>query len=91
MRILIPSQSINPRRAHLLALEHDVDLLRVEPGLGVLVPVALDADLLVHDHDFDVAVAFLELGDQRRCLVLADVEEVVEVLLGGLGEGGVPE
>ena len=91
MRVLIPPQPIDPARTHLLTLKHHVNLLTVKPALRVHVPVPLDTDLLIHNHDFDVTISLLELGYDGRSLVLADVEEVMEVFLGGLGEGGVPE
>lgn len=55
----------------------------------VLVPVALDADVLIYDRDFDVAVALLLFGDNGVGLVFADIEEVMEALFAGHGEGGV--
>lgn len=86
MRILIPSQPIDPRSTHVCTLKHDIDLLRVEPALRVLVSVSLDADLLVYDHDFDVTISLFQFRDERCGLVFADVEEVVQPLAGGGAE-----
>jgi cytochrome c oxidase subunit IV len=33
-----------------MGINHDVDFLRVEPGLRVLVSIALDADMFVYNH-----------------------------------------
>lgn len=89
MRVLVPPQAIDPRTTHQAAVEHDVYFLAVVPGLRVLVTVALDADVLVDDHHFDMAVALLLFGDDRVGLVFADVPEVVETGLRGGGEGSV--
>lgn len=59
------------------------------PGLRVLVSVALDADVLVDNHDFDVTAALLLLRYNRLSLVFANVEEIVEVFFAGSGEGVV--
>lgn len=89
MGILIPSQAIDPRLTDKSRIEHDVDFLAMEPGLRVLVSVALDTNVLVYDHDFDVAIALLLLGHDRVGLVFADVEEIVKARLAGGGERGV--
>lgn len=45
--------------------------------------------MFVDNHDFDVTITLLLLGDDGDRLVFADVEEVVELLLACCGEGGV--
>lgn len=53
MSILIPTDTVQPRFTYDFGINHDIDLLRVVPGLRVLVSVALDTHVLVYDHDFD--------------------------------------
>lgn len=48
---LVRADGHTPFGADERAVEEEVDLLRVIPGLDVLVPVALDPDLAVDDHE----------------------------------------
>ena len=54
--------------------------------MAYLVPIALDADVFVHDHQLDVAAASLLLLHDRLRLVLRDIPEVVKMLPPGVGE-----
>jgi hypothetical protein len=56
---------------------------------GYLVTVALDGDVRVYDHVFDMAGALLELVVDGLHLVFSDVVVDVEVLFLFLGEGRV--
>ena len=89
MSVLVPPQTIDPPFTYYGAVKHHIDLLAMEPRLRVLIPVALDPDVLVDDHDFDVARSLLLLGDDRRGLILANVEEVVQSLLALFREASV--
>jgi len=86
MRILVSSQTINPRLANNGAVEHYIDFLAVKPRLRILVAVSLDANMLVDNHDFHVAGTLLLFCDDGVGLVFANIEEVVEPLLAGFGE-----
>lgn len=72
-RVLVVDERVHPLVDDLLRVDEQVDLLRVEPALGVLVAVALDADVAVDGHELDVAVARLEHRVDRPDLVLARV------------------
>lgn len=49
MRVLVAADAFFPGTADGGAVDEDVDFLGVVPGLGVLVAVALDADVVVGD------------------------------------------
>lgn len=53
MGVLVGAQGALPVGADGGGVEHEVGFLRVEPGLGVLVAVALDAEVGVGDQEFD--------------------------------------
>jgi len=53
----------------------------VIPRLRVLIAVALDADMLIHDHYLDVAAALLLLGYDGLRLIFTNIPEPVEMLL----------
>jgi hypothetical protein len=53
MRVLVPTYALFPCTAYSRGVDEDVGLLGVVPGLGVLVSVALDADVGVCDEEFD--------------------------------------
>jgi hypothetical protein len=59
------------------------------PALRVLVAVALDTDLLVDDHELDMATAFLLGLDDGLGLVLGDVPKVVQTGTGCRRQGFV--
>jgi hypothetical protein len=50
---LITQYAILPSAADGLRINHDVYFHRMVPGLGVLVSIALHADLVVDDHELD--------------------------------------
>lgn len=81
MGVLVSPDAIDPRLTYRGAVKHHVDLLTMVPGLRVLVSVALDANVFVDNHDFDVAVALLFLRYDGLALVFGDVKEVVKLLL----------
>lgn len=81
MGVLVSPDAIDPRLTYCGAVKHHVDLLTMVPGLRVLVSVALDANVFVDNHDFDVAVALLFLRYDGLALVFGDVKEVVKLLL----------
>jgi hypothetical protein len=61
----------------------------VEPALRVLVPVPLDPECPVDNHQLDVAAALPAGLRDGAGLVLGDIPFVVEVLASGGGQGGV--
>ena len=89
MGVLIPANALLPRLTDHRRVEHDVDLLGMVVRLGILVTVALDGDVRVYDHEFDMAGALLELVVDGLHLVFSDVVVDVEVLFLFLGEGRV--
>lgn len=88
-RILITSQGVDPRPADLGTVDHDIDLLAVEPGLRVLITVPSDADLLVHDHQLDVATALLLFRRYRTSLIFRYVPVPPQMLPSGGRERGI--
>ena len=50
MRVLVPTDAIEPSFADERRVDHDVRLLRVVPRLRVLIAIALDAESFVDDH-----------------------------------------
>lgn len=89
MGILIPPQSVNPGLTNQLGVKHDIDLLAVIPGLRVLISISLNTDVLVYNHDLDVAGPLLLLGDNRSGLVLPDIPEPMEMFLSSIRKSGV--
>jgi len=83
--VLVPLDGIHPNLADHVAVEHDVDLLGMEPRLRVLVPVPLDPYMSVHDQKFDMTRALLEFVVDRANLVfryvIVDVQILVEFRL----------
>lgn len=55
----------------------------------VRLTVALDSNVFVDNHDFDMAVALLLLGDDGVSLVFSNVEKVMKMLLSLGGKGSV--
>lgn len=51
-RILVRVDPVVPFAGELRGIDEHVDLLRMEPGLGVLVPVTDDDDLVIYAHEF---------------------------------------
>ncbi len=73
MRVLILSYSLHPPSHHKRTINHHVDLLTVIPALGILIAIALDPDMFIHDHELDVAGALLEFIVDGTDLVFRDV------------------
>jgi hypothetical protein len=72
-RTLISPYTIFPRLADQRRINHDIRFLAVEPGLRVLISVALDADVGVDDHQFNYSghvishsVAFAADGEKPK-------------------------
>ncbi len=81
MRVLVAADAFFPGTADGGAVDEDVDFLGVVPGLGVLVAVALDADVVVGDQEFDVTTSLFEFVVDRLGLVFGYVVEHVQPAL----------
>ena len=90
MRILILSQPLDPFTHHEFRINHHVDLLAVVPRLGVLVAVALDADVVVDDHQLDMTGALFEFVVNRADLIFGHIRIDVQVV-AVFGAKGVVE
>ena len=80
MRVLVLLDALHPSSHHERRVDHDVHLLGMVVRLRVLVAVALNPDVPVDDHQFDVAAALLVLVVDRADLVLGHVRVYVEIL-----------
>lgn len=74
---LIALDGLQPPFAHDGTVNHDIDLHAMAPTLRVHVPVSLDPQMAVHDHELDMAAPFLELVVDGLDLVFRNV--VVDV------------
>ena len=79
MRVLILLDSLHPPPHHERGINHHVNLLGMVVRLRILVPVTLNPDVSIHDHQLDVARPLLVLVVDRADLVLCNVGVDVEV------------
>lgn len=79
--VLVLSDAVSPFLANRGAVDHDVNLLRVEPRLGVLVAIALNADNAIDDHELDVAVALVQVSVDGAVLIFASIPVDLETVL----------
>ena len=89
MCILISHYAVHPGLTHQLAVQHNIYFLRVEVRLRVLVPVPLDPDMSIDNHQFNVAAALFELIVDGTDLIFRDVVVDVEVVVEFLWEFAV--
>ena len=79
MGVLILLDPLHPPPYHERRVNHHIHLLGMVVRLRVLVPVTLDPDVSIHDHQLDVARPLLVLVVDRADLVLCNIGVDVEV------------
>ena len=73
VRVLVLPDTLKPLTTDKGAIDHDIDFLRMVPCLCVLVSRTLNCDMVIDDHQFDVAGSFLEFVVYRPDLVLTNI------------------